>query len=126
MIKNIISIVAIALMMTTTAQAERAQRRTDRQHSRIAGGVQSGSLTRKEVKKLKKTDAKVDRLEDRAMADGSLSPEEKLRIEKAQDRESRRIFRQKHDNQNRKSAPGQINQPAASDQNSAPAASENN
>jgi hypothetical protein len=38
-------------------------------------------------------------MEDRAVADGRVTTKERVRLEKAQDRQSRRIYRQKHDKQ---------------------------
>jgi hypothetical protein len=41
-------------------------------------------------------------MENKAMADGKVSAKERAKIEKAQDRESKRIFREKHDKQTAK------------------------
>jgi hypothetical protein len=38
-------------------------------------------------------------MEDRAMADGEITKKEKVRMEHAQDQQSKRIYRQKHDKQ---------------------------
>ena len=41
-------------------------------------------------------------MENKAVADGKVTMKERRRIEHAQDVESRRIYREKHDNQQRK------------------------
>ena len=41
-------------------------------------------------------------MEDKAVADGKLTRKEKARIEKAQDRQSKKIYREKHDKQTAK------------------------
>jgi hypothetical protein len=43
----------------------------------------------------------VERLETRAQADGAVTKREKARLEHAQDVQSKRIYRQKHDRQAR-------------------------
>ena len=42
---------------------------------------------------------KVERLESKAQADGTVTPAEKRRLEQAQDVQNKRIYRQKHDAQ---------------------------
>lgn len=96
----IIPLLALSLV-TVTAEASRNRNREVRQQARIGQGVKSGELTRKEAKKLRKGQKKIDRLQQQAQADGVITPEEKMRLEKAQDRQSRRIHRQKTDRQQR-------------------------
>ena len=100
--KRALILSAVALLIGISAEANRNQARERHQQHRIRNGVSSGELTRKEAKKLRKGQKKIDRLQYQAMADGVLSPEEKARIEKAQDRQNRRIYRQKHDRQDRR------------------------
>lgn len=111
--KNIL--VAFMAMTILVASAEarrnegqsRNQNREQHQQSRIKQGVQSGSLTHKEAKKLRKGQKRIDHMQTKAMGDGTVTPEEKLKIEKAQDRQSKLIYKQKHDEQNRKANPNQ-------------------
>lgn len=123
--KNLMVAILAMTVLVATAEARRDQNREPHQQSRIKQGVQSGSLTRKEAKKLHKGQKHVDNLQKKAMADGEVSGHEKLRIEKAQDSQNRKIYRQKHDEQNRRVMP---NQPSGASQNSAVPAeeSENN
>ena len=57
----------------------------------------SGQLTGREAARLDRGENRIDRMENRALADGTLSRHEKHRIDKAQDVQSGRIYRQKHD-----------------------------
>jgi len=64
--------------------------------------VQSGELTKKEAKRLDKGQAKVQKKENKAMADGEMTNKEEKRVVKAQDNQSKRINKQKHDGQTAK------------------------
>lgn len=99
---KLIKIVAILTFVAVAAEARRDQGRENRQQDRIAQGVKSGSLTKKEAKRLHQGQKHVDRMQNHAMKDGQMTDVEKARIEKAQDRQSRQIYKQKHDRQNRK------------------------
>ena len=54
-----------------------------------------------EARRLEKGQDHVENIETRAQSDGVVTGKEKVRIERAQDVQSRRIFRQKHDTQTR-------------------------
>lgn len=69
------------------------------QESRIAQGVRSGALTNREAGKLEGGQARVDRKEARAGADGNISAGEQRRIQGAENRQSAAIHREKHDAQ---------------------------
>lgn len=99
---KILKVVAILTFVAVAAEARRDQGRENRQQARIAQGVKSGSLTKKEAKRLHQGQKHVDRMQNRAMKDGQMTAIEKVRIEKAQDRQNRQIYKQKHDRQNRK------------------------
>jgi len=71
------------------------------QQQRIENGVKSGQLTNREAGRLERGEAKVSRLEARAGADGHVGKAEQGRIQRAENRESRAINRQKHDAQAR-------------------------
>jgi hypothetical protein len=71
------------------------------QQQRIESGIQNGSLTNREVARLERGQAHVARKEARAGADGHVGAVEQQRIQRSENRQSRRIFRQKHDAQNR-------------------------
>ena len=69
------------------------------QEKRIEGGVQNGSLTNHEVSKLERGQAHVDRKEAAAGADGHVSAAEQRRVQRSENHQSKRIYRQKHDAQ---------------------------
>jgi hypothetical protein len=94
-----------ALALPALAQTEstpRIDKRQELQQRRIDQGAQSGALTEKEAARLEKGQARVDKMEDKATADGKVTAKERRRIEHAQDTQSRRIHRQKHDKQRAK------------------------
>ena len=83
----------------SVAEAGRDQRREVRQEARIAGGVASGELTRKEAKKLRRGQRHVDMMQAKAKSDGVVTDSEAAKIEKMQNLQSKRIYNQKHDEQ---------------------------
>ena len=93
---------AIAAPAFAQQGAARIDQREANQERRIEQGVKSGSLTQKEAAKLEKGQAHVQKMETRAEADGKLTKKERAKIEHAQDQQSRRIYKQKHDKQTAK------------------------
>lgn len=94
---------AVASLGAFAAHAEtddlRMDRREDRQAERIHQGVASGELTRPEQAHLALREERIDRMEGRMKADGKVTGKEAARMERAQDKASRRIARNKHDRQ---------------------------
>jgi hypothetical protein len=97
----VVGIAALSLTTSVFAQETRVDRRQDRQEQRIDRGVESGALTPRETRRLERGQRHVENLETRAQADGTLTGREKARLEHAQDVQSKRIYRQKHDLQTR-------------------------
>ena len=84
-----------------SASSQRMQtdvQRNINQQSRIEQGVQSGSLSNKEVSHLEQGQARVERAEARAGADGHVSAGEQARIQHKENKQSGKIFRDKHNN----------------------------
>lgn len=77
-------------------------RRQVRQHTRIHQGVKSGELTRPEAKNLRHDQRHIQRMKQRAKADGTVTPAERARITAAQNHESKKIYRKKHNARTRK------------------------
>jgi len=76
--------------------------RQQNQRERIRDGVQSGELTGVEAARLRRQDAQIRLNEARArQSGGEFTPQERARIQRQLNRESRRIYRQKHDAQDR-------------------------
>lgn len=71
------------------------------QRERIAQGVRSGELTRPETRRLVKGEIRLNRHERIAKSDGVVTRAERYRLDRNADRMSRRIYRQKHDSQDR-------------------------
>ncbi len=87
-----------------SASSQRAQAETQRninQQSRINAGVKDGSLTHHEAARMENGQAHVDAREARVGADGHVSAAEQRRVARADNRQSARIHRQRHDAQHR-------------------------
>jgi hypothetical protein len=87
-----------------SASSKRMQadvQRNVNQQQRIENGVKNGSLTNHEVSKLERGQAHVDRKEAVAGADGHVGKFEQRSVQRSENRQSGRIFRQKHDAQTR-------------------------
>ena len=74
----------------------RVDRREWRQHVRIQRGVTRGDLTRREARQLRMGERHIRRMEWRARADGRVSARERLRLNRALDRQGRRIWWMRH------------------------------
>jgi len=94
-----------ALMAQTTPTQRRETREAQRdanQQKRIDQGVQSGQLNSRETARLERQQARTDKAEAKAAADGKVTKKEARHIDRMQDRDSRHIRRQKHDAQTAK------------------------
>ena len=74
------------------------------QQQRIGEGIENGSLNAREAARLETRDAKLQREQARLRAKdgGTLSAADKARVNRQQNRESKAIYRQKHDGQKRR------------------------
>lgn len=101
------AILAGAMLLPTAAIASpntslpQLERREARQQRRIYRGIRNGSLNRREARHLERREAKLNRDEARARADGRVTWRERRRLNRELNRDSRRIYRQKHDRQRR-------------------------
>jgi hypothetical protein len=74
--------------------------RQEKQDARTKAGRKSGELTKKEAARLVAKDAALDAKIRRDRKDGGgLTPRERAKIEKLQDKQSKDIAKQKHDAQ---------------------------
>jgi len=81
-----------------SASSQRMQadvQRNINQQNRIEQGVQSGQLTNKETSQLERGQARVDRTEARAGANGNVNAREQARIQHRENIQGRKIFRDK-------------------------------
>ena len=72
------------------------KKRQKNQQKRIFKGVQNGSITGKEYRKLQKQQIKTQKAKRKAKSDGVVTKKERLRLHKRQNKNSRSIFRAKH------------------------------
>ena len=75
--------------------------REQNQRERIAQGIRSGELTRPEARRLVRGEVALHRHERIAKSDGVVTRGERIRLDRHADRMSDRIYRQKHDRQDR-------------------------
>ena len=73
--------------------------RAERQKMRIKNGVKSGTLTKKEARKLRKQQKNLANLEEKFISDGFLSRSERKKLKKKRDKASDRIYRLKHNDE---------------------------
>jgi uncharacterized membrane protein YebE (DUF533 family) len=108
----------IALMLTaplaafaqSTATPKFDQRQAN-QERRIDQGVQSGALTPKETGRLEKGQNHLQTMEDKAKSDGQVTKQERAKLQHAENRQSERIYRQKHDRQHDYNHDGKVDHP---------------
>ncbi len=94
-----LAVSAFAMPVLAQTATPGIDQRQARQAQRIEAGKQSGALNDREAARMQKGQAKVQRMEDEARADGKVTAEERRSIKREQDRQSARIHRQKHDRQ---------------------------
>lgn len=101
--KRIAQILFALAFVTTLAGAASANTNMPRvdhrravERARIHGGVRSGQLTQREARRLNMHQRHIARAERRAKADGFVSRGERGRMNHMQNRQSRRIYRLKH------------------------------
>ena len=76
---------------------KRIDKRQDAQEERIKEGRQEGDLTKRERQRLEKGQTRVDAAEKKAAADGTVTAKERAHLEKMQDNQSKRIEKQRTD-----------------------------
>jgi len=102
--KSLVLAAALALAaggsLAAGARADEVNGRIDNQRDRIEQGVDNGSLTRGEARQLRHQDAKIAR-ERQHMAKNGLTQGERKTLNHDLNRESNRIYDQRHDDQSR-------------------------
>jgi hypothetical protein len=92
---------AVLVSGSVLAGTPRYDARQHHQRDRIANGVQSGELTMRETRRLAAGQVHLNRVENRAKADGVVTARERAHLRHEANQQSRRIHRQKHDAQDR-------------------------
>jgi len=97
--------IGLALSVTiagaASADTPRYDARQQNQRERIYNGVGSGELTMRETRRLAGGQVHLNRVERRVEADGVVTGRERVHLQHEANQQSRRIYRQKHDAQNR-------------------------
>ncbi len=102
MFRNLaIAAVLTAISLPALAGTPGLDARERNQRQRIAQGVQNGELTRPEARRLVRGEVGLHRHERAAKSDGVVTRAERYRLNQHADRMSARIYRQKHDPQDR-------------------------
>ena len=81
------------------------------QEQRIQQGVQSGSLTGREAARLERGQDRLQAKENQAKADGVVTGKERAQLQHAENRQSERIYDQKHDRQHDFNHNGKVDRP---------------
>jgi hypothetical protein len=92
---------AIVFAGSASAGTPRYDARQHNQRQRIVNGVGSGELTMRETRRLASGQVHLNRVERRAKADGVVTGRERAHMQHEENQQSRRIYRQKHDAQDR-------------------------
>ena len=92
---------SLAIAGNASAGTPRYDARQHHQRERIANGVRSGELTGRETRRLAAGQVHLNRVEHRAKADGVVTARERAHMQHEENQQSRRIYRQKHDAQDR-------------------------
>ncbi len=86
----------LVLSLAGPVSAGVIRQREQRQQERIREGVRSGSLTPGETRRLERRQFRIERERRAALRDGRMGPAERRHIRHMQDRESRDIYRLRH------------------------------
>jgi hypothetical protein len=100
---RLFAVVGLAVLtLPTVASADPGdwfKLRDQRNDARAEQGAASGSLTNREGERVDNREQHADNLTDRALADGDLTVRERRKLDRVYDRDSRFLYRQKHDRQ---------------------------
>jgi len=92
------------LTLAGQAMATSINQKQHNQRQRIAQGVATGELTKKETKRLVNGQRELNRMQRRAKSDGVVTRKERVRLHAKAGLESAKIAKNKHDKQKRRKA----------------------
>ncbi len=84
---------------TSPTATPRIDKREARQQKRIDQGIASGNLTQTEATRLEAREVRMKEAEAKAKSDGVVTAKERAALTHKENRNSRRIYKQKHDAQ---------------------------
>ncbi len=114
LLKSTIIALMLTAPLTAFAQSTVTPKFDQRQvnlEQRIDQNVRSGALTPKEAGRLEKGQDHLQTMEDKAKSDGQVTKQERAQLQHAENRQSERIYRQKHDRQHDYNHNGQVDRP---------------
>ena len=114
MLKTALVSLALAVPFAAFAQSNVTpgiDQRQVNQEQRIQQGVQSGSLTGREAARLERGQDRLQAKENKAKADGVVTGKERAQLQHAENRQSERIYDQKHDRQHDFNHNGKVDRP---------------
>lgn len=85
--------VAPVFAQTNTPNVDKRQ---ENQQARVAQGINSGALTSKEATNLEKRETKIENNKEAAKADGKVTKAERVKLQREENRTSRKIYAKKH------------------------------
>ncbi|MDY0743139.1 hypothetical protein SNE35_01410 [Paucibacter sp. R3-3] len=91
----LLSLAGFAALSQAQTATPRIDQREANQQARINEGVATGELTHKETRHLEKQQAKIHRAEHQAKADGVVTPAERARLTRMQNKASQSIEKDK-------------------------------
>ncbi len=97
-----ILLASLAALSSAQDKTPGVDKRERIQQHRIRQGVKSGELTRGETRRLERQEGKIKADELAAKSDGKVTPGERRKLHRELNRESRRIYRSKHNGRVRK------------------------
>jgi tellurite resistance protein len=97
---------AIGTAYAQSNETPRIDQREANQQKRIDQGVKSGELTNKEANTLQRRQDRVNAAEANAKADGKVTPQERRKLRRMENRNSKAIYNKKH---NERKAPSAAN-----------------
>ena len=102
-LRTLIAAAGVAVAFSASAQTAtpNIDQRQANQQARIEQGKATGTLSKREAARMEAGQAKVQGMKQAAAADGKVTRAERKAIQKEQNKQSRRIHRQKHDAQHR-------------------------
>ena len=95
----VLALCGSAFAQTTSTETPRVDKREAKQEQRIYKGIASGELTQKEAARLNNGQDRVENAETKAKADGKVTKAERKHLAHMQNKQSKRIYAQKHDAQ---------------------------
>jgi hypothetical protein len=97
----ILAFIGISAAASAQTKTPGVTKRQVNQQKRIGQGVSSGQLTPKETEHLEAREAKIQHDKKLAKSDGTVTPAERAKLQREENRTSRAIYRQKHDAQHK-------------------------